>query len=138
MKWFKELPARSLTGIEQLDVVFLKQWGERRDLLYYITEFRNLKRENGESISDFTKRFNKMYGKILVEIMPTDTSVKITYSTTFDQEFCLILRERRSTTLSLMNYASLEVESNIVASQKLKGKVERKNSYVDPPSSSNI
>jgi hypothetical protein len=36
-----------------------------------------------------------------------------------------------------MQDASLEVESNIVASQKLKGKFDRKKSYVDPPSSSN-
>jgi hypothetical protein len=28
-KWFKELPANSITGIEQLDAAFLKYWGER-------------------------------------------------------------------------------------------------------------
>jgi hypothetical protein len=28
-KWFKELPANSITGIEQLDEAFLKYWGER-------------------------------------------------------------------------------------------------------------
>jgi hypothetical protein len=32
-KWFKELPSNSITGIEQLYEVFLKHWGERRDLL---------------------------------------------------------------------------------------------------------
>ena len=83
-KWFKELPANSVAGIEQLDEVFLKHWGERRDLLYYITEFGNIRRENGESVSDFTKRFNKMFGKIPVEIKPTDASTKITYSSSFD------------------------------------------------------
>jgi hypothetical protein len=136
-KWFKELPANSVAGIEKLDEVFLKHWGERRDLLYYITEFGNLRRENGESVSDFTKRFNKMFGKIPAEIKPTDASTKITYSSAFDPEFFLILRERRSATLALMQDAALEVESNIMASQKLKGKFERKKSSVDPPSSSN-
>jgi hypothetical protein len=105
--------------------------------LYYITEFGNLRRENGESVSDFTKRFNKMFGKIPAEIKPTDASTKITYSSAFDPEFCLILRERRSATLTLMQDVALEVESNIMASQKLKGKFERKKSSVDPPSSSN-
>jgi hypothetical protein len=105
--------------------------------LYYITEFGNLRRENGEFVSDFTKRFNKMFGKIPSEIKPTDASTNITYSYAFDLEFFLILRERRSTTLALMQYVALEVESSIVASQKLKGNFERKNSYVDPPSSSN-
>lgn len=68
-----------MAGIEQLDAIFLKHWGERRDLLYYITEFGNIKRENGESVSDLTKRFNKIFGKIPAEIKPTDTSAKITY-----------------------------------------------------------
>jgi hypothetical protein len=136
-KWFKELPANSITGIEQLDAAFLKHWGERRDLLYYISEFGNLKRGDGESVSDFIKRFNKMFGKIPAEIKPSDASAKITFSAAFDAEFCLILRERRSATLALMQDAALEVESNITASQKLKGRAEKKKSVVDSSSSSN-
>ena len=103
-------------SIEALDYIFLKHWGERRDHLYYIIEFRNLKRENGESVSNFTKRFNKMFNKIPTEIKPTDTSSKITYANAFDSDFCLLLRERRSASLSLMQDATLEVESNIIAS----------------------
>jgi ribonuclease HI len=135
-KWFKELPANSITGIEQLDEAFLKYWGERRDLLYYMSEFGNLKRKDGESVSDFIKRFNKMFGKIPTEIKPSDASAKITFSAAFDAEFCLILRERRSATLALMQDAALEVESNITASHKLKGREEMKKSAVDSPSSS--
>ena len=97
---------------------FLKHWGEIRDRLYYITEFINLRRENGESVSNFTKRFNKMFSKIPIEIKTTDTSTKITYANAFDSEFFLLLSERRS--------ASLEFESNIVVYQKVKGKVDRK------------
>ena len=46
-KWFKELSAGSVAGIEAVDDIFLKHWGERRNHLYYITEFSNLRRENG-------------------------------------------------------------------------------------------
>ena len=59
-KWFKELPAVLVADIIALDDIFLKHWGERRDHLYYITEFSNLKRENGESVFNFTKRFKNM------------------------------------------------------------------------------
>jgi hypothetical protein len=114
----------------------LKHWGERRDLLYYISEFGNLKRGDGESVSDFIKRFNKMFFKIPAEIKPSDTSAKITFFVSFDAEFCLILRERRLATLTLMQDAALEVESNITASQKLKGRDEKKKSTTDPSSSS--
>ena len=115
-----------MAGIEALDDIFLKHWGERRDHLYYITEFSNLKRENGESVSNFTKRFNNIYNNIPTEIKPTDTLARITYANAFDSDFCLLLRERRSASLSLMQDASLEVESNILASQKVKGKIDRK------------
>ena len=54
-KWFKELPARSVASIEALDDIFLEHWGEIRDHLYYITEFSNLRRENGESKFKFHK-----------------------------------------------------------------------------------
>ena len=40
----------------------------------------------------------------------------ITYVNAFDSDFCLLLRERRSASLSLMQDAALEVESNILAS----------------------
>jgi hypothetical protein len=136
-KWFKDLPENSITGIEQLDEVFLKNWGERRDLLYYISEFRNLKRGDGESVLDFIKRFNKMFGKIPAEIKPSDAAEKITFFAAFDAEFCLILRERRSTMLALMQDAALEVESNITASQQLKGRAEKKKSVVESSSYSN-
>ena len=115
-----------MVGIEALDDVFLKHWGERRDHLYYITKFSNLKRENGESVSNFTKRFNNMYSKIPTEIKPTGTSAMITYANAFDSNFYLLLRERRYASLSLMHDAALEVESNILASQKVKGKVDRR------------
>jgi uncharacterized protein YajQ (UPF0234 family) len=78
-----------------------------------------------------------MFGKIPAEIKPSDASTKITFSFAFDPYFCLILRERKSTKLALMQDAALEVESNIMASQKLKRKVERNNFSIEPPSSSN-
>ena len=67
-----------------------------------------------------------MYSKIPSEIKTTDTSARINYVNAFDFDFCLLLRERRSTSLSLISYASLEIESNIVASWKVKGKIDRK------------
>jgi hypothetical protein len=66
-----------------------------------------------------------MYNKIPIEIKPTETSAKITYASAFDIDFCLLLRERISTPLSHMQDVSLKVESNILASEKLRGKSYR-------------
>jgi len=125
-KWFIELPHRSITEIEALDDAFLNQWGDRKDQLYYHTEFGNLKRENGESLPDFNKRFNHTYSKIPAEVKPTPTSTKLTYAYAFDSYFCLLLRERRCATLADMRDVALEVESNIMAAENLKTHADRR------------
>jgi hypothetical protein len=91
-KWFISLPPNSIVDIEALDDTFIRHWGDKKDNLYYITKFGALKRKQGESISDFTKRFNKMYSKIPDEIKPSETSTKITFANAFDAEFSLLLR----------------------------------------------
>jgi hypothetical protein len=138
-KWFKIIPPTSIADIEVLDEDFIKKWGDRRDYLYYIIEFGALKRKNGESISYFTKRFDKMYGRIPDEIKPTQASTKITYANAFDAEFTLLLRERSLTTLLSMQEASIEVESNIMASDRLKTRSdkEKKKKREDVAASSN-
>jgi hypothetical protein len=124
-KWFRALPPRSIDGIEALDEAFLKNWGDKNISLYYITEFGSLKKGEGEYVSDFSKRFNIMYNKIPTEIKPTETSAKITYSSAFDPDFCLLLRERRATSLAHMQDAAIEVESNILVVDKLRSKADR-------------
>jgi len=85
-----------------------------------------LKREKGESLPDLNKRFNKMYSKIPAEVKPTPTTAKLTYANAFDPDFFLLLRERRCATLNDMQEATLEVESNIMAAEKLKSQVDRR------------
>ena len=98
-KWFRGLAPGSITGIEALDEAFLRHWGDKKDFLYYIIEFGYLKRKEGEFVSNFSKRFNKMYKKIPNDIKPTETMEKITYASALDPDFCLLLRERRSSSL---------------------------------------
>jgi hypothetical protein len=124
-KWFRALPPGSIDGIEALDEAFLKNQGDRKDFLYYITEFGSLNKGEGKSISDFSKRFNIMYNKIPMELKPTETSAKITYSSDFDPDFCLLLRERRATSLDHMKYATIEVESNILVVDNIRSKGDR-------------
>jgi hypothetical protein len=70
-KWFRGLTPRSIAGINALDDAFLRQWGDKKYFLCYITKFGFLKRKEGENVSDFSKRFNKMYNKIPAKIKPT-------------------------------------------------------------------
>ena len=63
-----------------------------------------------------------MYGKIPVDINPTETSMNLTYANAFDANFSLLLRERRPPTLANMKEATLEVESNLMVEGKIRGK----------------
>jgi hypothetical protein len=123
-KWFRGLAPGSIAGIEALDNVFLRQWGDRKDYIYYMTEFGSLKKQEGESVSDFSKRFNKMYNKIPAEIKPSEASAQISYASAFDPDLCLVLRERRATSLAQMKDEAIEVESNILAADRLRNKAD--------------
>jgi hypothetical protein len=123
-KWFRGLAPGSIAGIEALDNVFLRKWGDRKDYIYYMTEFGSLKKQEGESVSDFSKRFNKMYNKIPAEIKPSEASAQISYASAFDPDFCLVLRERRATSLAQMQDAAIEVESNMLAADRLRNQAD--------------
>jgi ribonuclease HI/uncharacterized small protein (DUF1192 family) len=140
-KWFRGLAPGSIASIEALDTVFLRQWGDRKDYIYYMTEFGSLKNQEGESVSDFSKIFNKMYNKIPAEIKPSEASAQISYASAFDPDFCLVLRERRATSLAQMQDAAIEVESNMLATDRLRNKADtdrRKGKSEASTSDSNI
>ena len=119
-KWFRDLPTGSIAGIEALDEAFLRQWGDWKDYLYYITEFGSLKRKVGESLIDFMKRFNKVYQKIPAEVKPLETTTMITFANAFDAKFSLWLRVAKPQSFPSMQEASIEVESKILETNKLK------------------
>jgi hypothetical protein len=121
-KWFRGLAPGSIAGIEALDDAFLRQWRDKKYFMYYMTEFGSLKRNKGEYVSDFSKRFNKMYNKIPAEIKPTEASAKISYANAFDPDLCLLLRERRATSLAQMQDAAIEVEFNVLVVDRLRNK----------------
>jgi hypothetical protein len=122
--WFIGLPVGSIQSYGELENAFLRQWGEKKDHLYYLTEFGALRKKTFESVLEFTQRFNKLYNKIPAEVKPSQPAAKVNFEGAFDPDFALLLRERRSTTLSGMQDNAIEIESNMMASGKLKTKVE--------------
>jgi hypothetical protein len=80
----------------------MRQWGEKRDNIYYLIEFSVLKKRTNESIVDFKKIFNKLYNKIPRDINPSYSATKVTYDGSFGADISMVLRERRSPTLLIM------------------------------------
>jgi hypothetical protein len=68
-----------------------------------------------------------LYNKIPIEVKPSQPATKVTFAGAFDSDFTLLLRERRSLDLTKMQDDALEIESNMMASGKLKSKMETGN-----------
>jgi hypothetical protein len=51
--WFRSLPTGSILSYDALEDAFLRQWGERKYHLYYLTEFGSLKKKKLETIMEF-------------------------------------------------------------------------------------
>jgi hypothetical protein len=112
---------------DALEDAFLRQWGERKDHLYYLTKFGSLIKKNSETVMEFIQIFNKLYNKILAEVKPSQPAAKVTFAGAFKTGFSLLLQERRRATLNQMQGDVVEIESNMMASSKLKDKVEARN-----------
>jgi hypothetical protein len=75
--WFRGLPIDSITTYDELETAFLRQWGEKKDHLYYLTEFGALRKNPSEIVSEFIQRFNKLYSKIPTEVKPSQLVAKV-------------------------------------------------------------
>ena len=111
----------------------------KKDPLYFLTEFEELKRNFSEPISDFIKRFNKLYHKMPIDCKPPVAATKSRFSKAFDDDFFVMLREITSITLEDMQTNTIEVEANRAASTSLKlkeEKAQKKLKFVQEASSS--
>ena len=66
----------------------------------------------------------KLYNSIPTDIKPPIGASKLHYADAFDSDFALLLREIKSATLPDMLKDDVEVEANLMASSKMKQKVE--------------
>jgi hypothetical protein len=65
-KWFRGLAPGSITDIEALDEAFLRHWGDKKDFLYYITEFGSLKGKKESLSLTFLKYLTKCIIRFLM------------------------------------------------------------------------
>jgi len=71
-------------------------------------------------VEEFTKRFNNLYHKIPATIQPIEIETMVAYSVAFELDFVVVLRERRSITLSLMQANAIALEGNLIAAENIK------------------
>jgi hypothetical protein len=125
-KWFRTLPTGSILNSHHFEQIFLNKWQEKKNPLQMLTQYNQLKRGNDEIVKSFYDRFKRTYNSLPDECKPHDGMAKIHYVEGFDDDFALLLRERRSSTLVDMMNDAIEVEVNLMASRKGKYRFETK------------
>jgi hypothetical protein len=119
-KWFKSLPATSISDFLAFETIFLTIWGEKKNTLQFLTQYNNIKRSPNEIVQEFSTNFMKVYNSIPTKVKPPTRVSQLRYADSFGNDFSLLLRERRSNTLYDMMNDAIEVEVNLMASGKFK------------------
>ena len=124
-KWFKTLGNRSVTTWDDMENTFLRKWGEKKYHGQCLTEFNTLKKKHNEGVSEFIKRFHKLYLNLPADMKPHQNAAKVVFIAAFDSDFGFSLRERKPTTLYDAQSDALELEANFASTGKLRGKAEK-------------
>jgi hypothetical protein len=103
--------------------VFLDRWVIMRNVFLILEEYDHLKRQPGETIQQFSARFNKAYHAMPVDIRPPPRSSHLHFPDAFDPEIAFQLRERNTATLEEMQNIAVDVETNLLIKRsKVKNK----------------
>jgi hypothetical protein len=119
-KWFKGLTTRRIHDFQQFETYFLRKLERKKNSLHLLTQYNNLKRGPIEFMQEFSTRFMRTYDSILADVKPPPGATKLHYVDDFSSEFTLLLRERRFVSLKDMMDDSIELEVNLIASNKTK------------------
>jgi hypothetical protein len=121
--WFKNLPDASISSFHQFVKIFLDRWVIMRNVFLILEEYDHLKRQPGETVPQFSARFNKIYHAMSADIRPPPGSAHLHFPDAFDPEMAFQLRERNTATLEEMQNIAVDVEANLLIKRsKVKNK----------------
>jgi hypothetical protein len=88
-----------------------------------LEEYDHLKRKPGETVQQFSTRFNDVYHSIPMDVRPPPGLAKLHFPEAFDPEMTFQLRERNTASLEEMQNIAVDVETNLLIKRsKLKDK----------------
>jgi hypothetical protein len=131
-KWYKGLCATSVLDLTVFQRSFLDRWEVKKNPLQILSEYENIRRNQGETVQDYCTRFNNLYNVILTEIKPPQSLALIKFPDGFDADMSYQLRERKSTTLEDMQKSAMSVEANLLA-KRARQRSERRVTIKEEP-----
>jgi hypothetical protein len=121
--WFRNLPAADIRNFHQFMQVFLDRWVVMGNVFLILEEYDHLKRKSGETIHQFSARFNKVYHAIPAYIRPPPGLAHLHYPDAFDPEMTFQLRERNTVSIEEIQKVAIDVEANLLIKRsKVKNK----------------
>jgi hypothetical protein len=134
-KWFKALPAASVPDLVAFQRSFLDRWEVKKNPLQILSEYENIRRNQGETVQDYCTHFNNLYNAIPTEIKPPQGLALIKFPDGFDADMSYQLRERNVATLEDMQKSAISVEANLLA-KRARQRSERRVTIKEEPSTS--
>ena len=93
-KWFKSLPPGSIQDLLALYQTFINKWEVRENPHQLLAEYMALKRNVGESVHDYTTRFNSIYDVVHPHVKPPQDMALAKYPDGFDVDMAYELRDK--------------------------------------------
>jgi hypothetical protein len=134
-KWYKGLRATSVLDLTTFQRSFLDRWEVNKKSLQILSEYENIRRNQGESVQDYCTHFNNLYNAIPPKIKPPQGLALIKFPDGFDVDMSYQLSERNSTTLEDMHKSTISVEANLLA-KRARQRSERRVTIKEEPSTS--
>jgi hypothetical protein len=114
-KWYKGLCVASVLDLTAFQQSFLERWEVNKNPLQILSEYENIRRNQGETVQDYYTDFNNQYNAIPTNIKPPQCLALIKFPDGFDSDMSYQLRERNSTILEDMQKSAISVEANLLA-----------------------
>jgi hypothetical protein len=102
-----------------------------------LSEYENIRRNQGETGQDYCTRFNNLYNVIPADTKPPQGLALMKFPDGFDADMSYQLRERNSTTLEDMQKRVIGVEANLLAKRAWQ-RMERRVTIKEEPSTSSF
>jgi hypothetical protein len=68
-KWFKGLHPASVVDLTTFPRIFLDRWEVNKNPLQILSEYENIRRNQGETVQDYCTHFNNLYNVIPAMIL---------------------------------------------------------------------
>ena len=93
---------------------FINKWEIKINPLQILAEYNSLKRNQGESVHDYSTRFNSFYNALPPHMKPPQGLALVKYPEGFDADMAYQLRERDYSTLEDIQKGVVSVEANLI------------------------